>query len=77
MNSLKIGDTVVVTKASNASLNLYMKAKKKGMSYIKCPCNAKPTTKCIIQGGFDNRGLLLKMDNGQLTVAYMNDVRKV
>lgn len=71
-----IGDKVIIDKVSNASLNLYMKAKQNGLVYIKCPCNAKHTSVFEIQKTFLNGFLLSNIDK-LVTVAYSNDLRKV
>lgn len=71
----ELGDKVVVTKASNASLNLYMKTKQAGMVYVHCPCNAKSTTTLEIAKAFST-GFILQ-GPGFLTVAHPNDLRKV
>lgn len=73
---VNIGDKVIVEKASNASLNLYMKAKKLGYSYIKCPCNAKHNMIFTIISQFGN-GYLLKNDSNLQVVAYSSDLKKV
>lgn len=75
-NKLNIGDKVIIDKVSNASLNLYMKAKQNGLVYIKCPCNAKHTSVFEIQKTFFN-GFLLSNANRLVTVAYYSDLRKV
>lgn len=74
--NFSIGDSVIITKASNASLNLYMKTKQAGMIYIRCPCNAKTGTVLNISAKFVN-GFLLKTNTGFCTVAHPNDLRKV
>ncbi len=74
--NFSIGDKVIVTKASNASLNLYMRTKQAGMIYVKCPCNAKTGMVLNISARFVN-GFLLKTDSGFCTVAHPNDLRKV
>lgn len=71
-----IGDKVIIDKVSNASLNLYMKAKQLGYSYIKCPCNAKHNMTFDIISQF-GKGYLLKNNVGLKTVAYNSDLRKV
>lgn len=72
-----IGDKVVLIKATTASLNLYEKAKRAGMSYIRCPCNVNSTDVLTIESSFTPVGLLLKKVNGVMVVAYYKDVRKV
>lgn len=75
ISNIGVGDTVIVNRASNASLNLYMKAKQNGLVYIKCPCNAKSYMLFVVTGIFGN-GFLLKCNTIQ-TVAHPNDLRKV
>lgn len=76
VNKLNIGDKVIIDKVSNASLNLYMKAKQNGLIYIKCPCNANHTSVFEIQKTFFN-GFLLVGSNRLMTVAYSSDLRKI
>lgn len=73
---ISIGDKVLINKATNASLNLYMKTKQHGMVYIKCPCNAKSTTVLEVIAQFSG-GFILKSADGLQTVAHPNDLRKV
>lgn len=73
-----VDDMVIIRKASNASLNLYMKAKQKGLSYVKCPCNAKTGQVFRIKSLFGKGGFLLQGENnGLITVAFSNDLRRV
>lgn len=73
-----VDDIVIIRKASNASLNLYMKAKQKGLSYVKCPCNAKTGQVFRVKSLFGKGGFLLQGENNRLiTVAFSNDLRRV
>lgn len=72
-----VGDTVVVRSSSNASLNLYMKAKQAGLTYVKCPCNAHTGQTFEIKSGFYNGFMLKGINNGLLTVAHPNDLRSI
>ena len=74
---LNIGDTVVIRSTSNASLNLYMKAKQAGLSYIKCPCNAKTGQTFEVKANFASGFMLKGLNNGLLTVAHPNDLRSI
>lgn len=77
IKNISIGDTVIIEKASNASLNLWMKARQQGMMYIKCPCNAKKGNVFEVKAKFEN-GYILKGTNNTLQiVAYSSDMRKV
>ena len=71
-----IGDHVVITSITNASLNLYEKTKRVGYSYIHCPCHVKAGTDIFIEKEFSG-GFLLRSSLGFLTVAHPNDLRKV
>lgn len=75
MQNIHIDDTVILTKLSNASLNLYAKAKQKGMSYVKCPCHIKNTSTGKVINIFAN-GFLLQYP-GFTTVAHPYDLRRV
>lgn len=75
--SFNIGDTVIVRHASNASLNLYMKAKQAGLSYIKCPCNAKTGQTFEIKGNFLSGFMLKGLNNGLVIVAHASDMRRI
>ena len=75
MQKFHIQDTVVLTKLSNASLNLYAKAKQKGLSYVQCPCHVKNTMTGTIISTFAN-GFLIQCLNFT-TVAHPFDLRKV
>ena len=72
-----IGDSVVLDKTSNASLNLYQKAKSMGMVYIYCPCNIKAGMKLKIEKPFGNGVILRDSISNKLFVAHLNDLRKV
>lgn len=72
-----IGDKVVLIKATNASLNLYEKAKRAGMTYVRCPCSVKSTDVLTIMSSFATVGALLKKSNGVIVVAHFKDIRKV
>lgn len=76
IKKLNIGDKVVIESVSNASLNLYMKARQNGLSYIRCPCNAKHTSVFEVQNTFLN-GFLLKSQDKLVTVAFNGDLRRV
>lgn len=76
-NKYCIGDKVVLKKASNASLNLYMKAKQSGMSYVKCPCNAKTGFVFEIKAAFANGFFLTGVNNSLSVVAHPNDIRSI
>lgn len=72
------GDKVVVGKASNASLNLYLKAKKSGYTFIKCPCNAKTGQIFKVLASFANGYLLQSMDDMSVKiVAHAMDLKKI
>lgn len=72
-----LGDKVVIDKASNASLNLWMKARQQGLMYIKCPCNAKRGNVFEVKAKFENGYILQEVKNGLQVVAYTSDMRKV
>lgn len=75
---LGIGDKVIIERVSNASLNLYMKCKRMGLSYIKCPCNSKKGMLFEITNLVSRNGFLLKEIHTNLkTVAYIKDIREV
>lgn len=74
---LTTGDRVVVGKASNASLNLYMKAKQKGYTFVKCPCNAKTGQLFEVINNFYGGYLLRDPKSDVMIVAHSNDLRRV
>jgi len=78
INSIKIGDTVVLNnKISNASLNLYQKIKIAGLTYIHCACNIKTGMIFTVVSKFGNGFFIKENTNGRLYVIHPNDLRVV
>lgn len=75
VKKFSIGDKVIIQNLTNASLNLYNKAKLAGYGFIHCPCNIKANVTSTIIQTFGNGYLL---DTGFFkSVAHPNDLRKV
>lgn len=77
MKNVNIGDKVLIKRVTNASLNLYTKAKQFGLRYVKCPCNAKTGQYFEVKSVFFNGFLLKGINNSLFTVAYLNDLREL
>ncbi len=75
--SFLTGDTVILEKTSNASLNLYYKTRNQGMVYILCPCDVKTGDHLQIVQPFGNGYILRSTINNRLYIAHPNDLKKV
>lgn len=69
------GDKVIIADLSNASLNLWMKAKMNGGSFLKCPCNAK-NTELEILSVYQKVGFICKFGDHK-TIVHRKDVRGI
>lgn len=75
---IAIGDKVILREdVSNASLNLYMIAKQKGMLYLKCPCNSKKGEIFEVVSSFSSGFILQDPVSKMKIVAHANDLQKI
>lgn len=72
-----VGDKVAIMIASNLSMNLYEKARSRGMSYIHCPCSSKAGDVYIVENTFGDGLLLKNIVTHYKTVAVLKDIKKV
>lgn len=72
-----VGDKVAIMIASNLSMNLYEKARSRGMNYIHCPCSSKAGDVYIVESIFGDGLLLKNIVTHYKTVAVLKDIKKV
>lgn len=72
-----VGDKVAIMIASNLSMNLYEKARSRGMNYIHCPCSSKAGDVYIVENTFGGGLLLKNIVTHYKTVAVLKDIKKV
>ena len=72
-----VGDKVAIMIASNLSMNLYEKARSRGMNYIHCPCSSKAGDVYIVENNFGDGLLLKNIVTHYKTVAVLKDIKKV
>lgn len=72
-----VGDKVAIMIASNLSMNLYEKARSRGMSYVHCPCSSKAGDVYIVESTFGDGLLLKNIVTHYKTVAVLKDIKKV
>lgn len=75
--NVDIGDKVAIMIASNLSMNLYEKARSRGMNYIHCPCSSKAGDVYIVENTFGDGLLLKNIVTHYKTVAVLKDIKKV